>query len=1250
MPDWTTEQRAAIELPGKNLLVAAAAGSGKTAVLVARIIRQVLEGGVDVDKLLVMTFTDAAAREMRQRVESSLEKALEKTDAGDTKRIARIERQLVLLSGASISTMHTFCMKVLQRHFEAIDLDPQFRLGNDQELALLRQDVLEELFDEEYEKGTASFLQFVTDYGDDRGDKLLHEIVEQLYNFSLSQPFPDEWLKKMDAKFDLADHAAFEETDWYPLAEQDIRMTLRSLASNFAALEDDAESVGSEPYAAALHDDRIRMEALLETQETGDWEALRAAFLAMKFKTRKKDDDLDEVSSKTLNDRRDKLKKQFKACKEKYFTDTPEALLDGMRRAAPDVHELVRLTLAFHAAFAQAKKEKGLADFSDLEHFALAILVNHDARAEAGGALVPSAVARSLQDKYEEVMVDECQDTNSVQEAIVSLVTRKAPPNLFIVGDVKQSIYRFRLAEPHLFLEKQQDFPKTPETSECIFLSQNFRSRPEVLAAINYLFAQVMVPGTMELTYDRDAALHPGFTYPETDGPTLAGPQELAWIYKDDGEEDIPASSGEDEDEGTSGQERTAIMREAQYIADRIKSFFEEKTLVYHKDDGQYHPIEYRDIVILLRGLKGKGEQVLQVLQENDIPAYASSDAGYFEAHEVSLMLSLLSILDNARQDIPLAAVLLSPIGGFSLAEMAAVRLAAPEGDIFTALLTAADPDKKIDAAVQSKAAEFLKRLAGWRDIAREISVPELIWQLYRETGYYDYVGGLPGGLLKQANLRVLVSRAAAYEETNFRGLSRFLHFVARMKAMDTDLAAARTLGESENVVRIMTIHASKGLEFPLVFVASVGSSFNLKDSKKEFLVHRTLGFGPYAVDAPLAVRYATFARQVVQQAIVQESKAEELRLLYVALTRARERLILVGTGGKQDTFLTRVRRWGQYAARTELALPDDAPLAAENFLDWLLMALLHHPGAEDLREDAGLTQDIPAFLDDGHVLDGCQPTDWRITCLPASDVRPPQEQGTEENAILAAVRERKPLPESAQKAAVETLLDWQYPSHGLEAVPSKLSVSELKRRFAAQEAEEDGTQFLVAQEQKAPWKRPRFLQETTRLTGAEYGSLMHSVLQYVNLAGNLTPAGIRTQVGQMVERELLTADEARAVHADTVAAFYASDVGKRLQKASRVWREMPFSRLLPVDRFYPEAEAGETMLIQGVIDLLFEEPDGTLVLVDYKTDSDTRPESIKKRYALQVELYSEAVSAVLGKHVDERELYLLHDGTTLAM
>ena len=1268
---WSKDQQKAIETQGKNLIVSAAAGSGKTAVLVQRIIEEVTQGVCDVDKLLVVTFTEAAAREMLQRVEAALEDRLE---TAASEEIRSIERQLVLLSGASISTMHGFCKRILQRHFEAVDLDPEFTVGSEQECKLLQQDAMEQLLEAEYAEGTQAFLDLVDHYGTDSGDDNVHKLIEKAYAFSLSQPFPEEWLTCEAKKFDIAEDETLAQTSWYAAVRADIDRQLRTYEAIVAPMVEETRAGGHENYCGCFEEDQAVLHSLRTAFDSGEWDALATAFAAAEFPKLKQDKTLEKEQRERLQSQRAIYQKGVAALQKNYSTKEAD-LLAGLRAAAPDVHELVRLTIAFGEAYRQAKKERGIVDFSDLEHFALDVLIDQDVR-EKTGHIVPSAVARALQERYHEVMVDEYQDTNGVQEQIFSLVTRQDPQNLFVVGDMKQSIYRFRLVDAQMFLEKYETW-EGGKGSDRVILSQNFRSRPSVLASINYVFQQVMTGGPMELTYGENEALHPPEKtgYDETDGPTLEGASELV-ILSEDGEpaessaaaettkttEDAPSDGAPEDDEaaGEAAQQetRSSLELEAQYIAQRIRRMVDAGTLVWHKGDKSYHPIACRDIVILMRAVNGgKGEAVRKVLQENGIPAYASSDASYFETSEVSLMLALLHILDNARQDIYLAAVLLSPIGGFTLEELAAVRVAAPDEELFSALLVATRVETDITPAVQQKVSAFLDRLSVWRDCARERSVPELIWQLYRETGYYDYVGGLPGGLQKQANLRMLADRAAAYEQTNFRGLFRFLRFVKRMQEADTDLAAARTLGESEDVVRIMTIHKSKGLEFPVVFVARMAGAFNLADTSAVLPLHKELGFGIRAADAAHVARYSTFARFAVNAKITQESKAEELRLLYVALTRARERLVLVGTVATTKSLTNKIRMCSRALERRVAALPKDVPIDAGCYLDWMLMALLHHPSGRDLRALADLPLALPEFEGTRYDTEGkmtplvepAAQAPWRIAVIAQDSLAQPQTASDEKNNILAAVEARTPLPASPQKAAVEMLLSWSYPEHGLRDVPSKLSVSELKRRFAAEEAEEAGTPLFPAQE-NAIWKRPRFIQETTQRTGAEYGSLMHSVLQHANLAGDLTPAGLQAQLQAMVEKELFTPDEAKAIRVETIAAFYASPIGARLLRAAKVWRELPFSRLIPAQLYRKTAEDGETMLIQGVIDLLFEEADGTLVLVDYKTDSDTSPAKLHASYDKQIGLYRDAVKGILGRTVDESLLYLLHDGTTLAM
>lgn len=1216
---WSGAQLEAIEARGQNLLVAAAAGSGKTSVLVERIIRRVLSGEGDIDRLLVVTFTNAAAAEMRERIEASL--AAEAADHPENHALAR---QLILFSNASISTLHSFCQSIIRRNFMAIDLDPQFRLANEQELRLLQQDVLEDIFEAEYENGTPEFLSFANEYSSVRGDAPLHELVLQLYHYAQSMPFPADWLSSLSKPFQLPVGTKLEDTPWMPVIRLDIERVLAAARNTFQGLGALAMDSGCDAYVPDLQQDAAIIESLQETIKEFDWDRAYTAFNGLKF-PKLHASKADDAAKKPVQEQRKAAIKSVADLSEKYFQETSAELLDDLRAVYPVMHCLCQLTQHFADAFATVKREKCLADFDDLEHFALQILCTEESTPTQ---LIPSSVALALQEKYEEVMVDEFQDVNGVQQAILSLITRQKVPNLFVVGDVKQSIYRFRLADPSLFLHMYQEYAKGMGGGKRILLSQNFRSRDAVLQAVNFIFAQIMVPETMEISYDEAAALHAGMKYPDSAGAAIMNETvELDLIDCDDQEASDESAASESEE---SAEELQGFALEAQHIANRLRAMMDSRTVVFDKQANGYRPVQWRDMVVLLRSVKGKAMILLEALRTNHIPAYASVDAGYFEENEVRVMLALLAIIDNSHQDIPLAAVLYSPIGRFSAAELAEIRALAPEGDMFSALLRANEPDSSLEVSLRERVAVFLTQLDIWKRLAAQVGVPALIWQLYRDTGYYDYVGGMPGGLLRQANLRMLIDRAAAYEQTDFRGLFRFLRFIGRMQDMDTDLAVARTLGENENVVRILSIHKSKGLEFPVVLLADIGKRFNLMDVYAPLLIHRSLGLGPCRVELDKSIRYPTFAKLAVAQQSIQETKAEEMRVLYVALTRAREKLILVGSG---KNLTAKARRWCRYAGQHSVQLPAYAPMEANSFLDWLGMALVRHADGQVLRDMADFTGVWipPAIRDASH---------WQVTRIPAGDIRLYQDEDTEVEDVLQQVKKKEHLPATEYKERVENILNWQYDLQGVAEVPSKLSVTELKRRFSA-----DADMPILIKEPMS-FERPAFVQRSAGLSAAEYGTIMHSVLQHVDLHGDVSCTGIGTQLDTMVQREILLPEQRAIVDIKAIHTFLSSDLGVRLRQADRVWRELPFSRVIPAQRFYPEVkDATAKIFSQGIIDLLFEEKK-SLILLDYKTDRDTTPDRIRHRYSLQLQLYSEAIHDILHREVQERYLYLLQDGS----
>lgn len=1231
--EWSKEQLAAINARRQNLLVAAAAGSGKTAVLVERIIRRITDPvePLDVDKLLVVTFTNAAAAEMRSRIAAAISKEL-KTG----KRSRHLERQLVLLNSASISTLHAFCQNVVRQNFHMLDIDPKFRIAGDAECTLMKNDVLENLFEERYAAGDKGFLDFAEHYGDEHGDDSLYSLVLGLYGYSRSHPWPEHWLKGLKDAFALPENTDIDTTPWSKLIREKIAIELEQGSAQLDALASEAVKPGGPAaYASVFAADRAMIDELIAAANHS-WKRLAASIADIKWEKLPPAKGVDQHIKDRLQGGRNKIKRKVAEYQNLFFDRPAEELLADMRKVAPLVDTLAGLTIAFAGKYEAAKKEKGLADFNDLEHFCLKVLLDE---AALPGELKPSAVALALQEKYAEIMVDEYQDTNGVQEAIIRLVARRQEPNLFMVGDVKQSIYRFRLAEPELFMDKYCRYSTTDGSNERrIDLAQNFRSRPGILHAVNFLFTQLMSPRVAELSYGPAERLNPGPDYPLSDEPTLAGPVELFLIDKDDAEAEVSDASdlsaesddtSEEQDNAGGGDEAelTGFELEAQLIARRISELKSGNYQVYDKGSGNYRSMTWRDIVILLRSPQNKASILLELLRKAGIPAYAESDSGYFREIEVQVMLSLLSIIDNPRQDIHLAGVLRSPLVGLTAAELAEIRLCRPDSDLWSAVTVFAHSGENSGGQLKTKLCAFMSYYTSWRALSRRKGVPELIWRIYRDTGYYDYAGGMPGGQLRQANLRALYDRARQYEATNFRGLFRFLRFITEMRDKGSDLAVARALGESEDVVRIMSIHKSKGLEFPVVFVADLGKSFNLQDSRDLVLTHKTLGVGPYVTNPELRYRYPTLARHGIAYKINMETKAEELRILYVALTRAREKLILVGTVNK---LAGKAEEWCHTVGRIGEKLPDAMIAGAKSYLDWICPAVARHPSGQALRDHACCNETPDVFAGD--------PSEWKVEVCSKAQFGLADEPVCAEPELLDAVRRFQPVEAGEGTGWVDKLLGWKYGHSDAVGKPAKMAVTEIKRRFEILEEENAVRPF----EHPPVIVRPRFLQAGGRMTAAEYGTVMHTVMQHINLAGILNEAGIKGQVDEMVKKEILLPEQASAVDTGAVAEFFSSPLGRRMCMSEYIEREMPFSIMLPAYQLYPELNgSGETIFVQGVIDVLFAEGDG-FVLVDYKTDQIKDGSDLASKYTVQLNLYAQAVERILRRPVREKYLYLL--------
>lgn len=1210
---WTKEQEEAINTDGKDILVSAAAGSGKTAVLVERIIRLVLEKGIDINEILVVTFTNAAAAEMRERIGKRLTEELtaaaEKKDTATTKKL---ERQLILLNAASISTLHAFCQNIVRHYFHKIDIDPKFRLAGEQEITLLQQDVLSDLIEAQYDtENNSMFLQFADSYGSERGDETVGEIILSLYQYAMSQPFPKEWLTKLPEYFCFTDTSSIDDSSWAGIMHEELEKTLT--ACNDINISMQERVAGS--TVAAIENDHDLLDKLADTAKLS-WQDIYILMQTVNFTSLRLPKDMAEQTKIYLKNARRQIKDTLNSLINDFFQMPPAELFADLKSQRKNIAFICQLTIEFLDAFAKAKHDRVIVDFNDLEHFALQILADDSSTAQN---LIPTDAADKLSEKFKEIMVDEYQDTNGVQEAIITLVSDNNH-NKFLVGDVKQSIYRFRLAEPALFMNKYRTYPTHPDTCKRIDLSKNFRSCNNVLLAINFLFSQLMTPQAAEINYGEKEALVCGLT----DAPpenSIDDAVELLLLDKSNSLEEKSADLPEDE------AKLVGFTAEADCIAKRITKLINDGKKIFDKESGNYRPVTYRDIVILLRSAAGKADKLLDTLRNNNIPSYANLNSGYFAETEIKTILSLLQIIDNPRQDIPLAAVLYSPIIKFSVEELAKIKLLCPTGNLFDALLAVNNPDNDISTALKDKSVQFLYHLNRWRTLSRQLSVPELIWRLYDETSYYDYCGAMPGGVLRQANLRMLYDRAAAYEETNYRGLFRFLRFVGKMQKTGNDLSVARTLGENENVVRIMTIHKSKGLEFPVVILADLGKKINLADSRQALLIHKKYGLGPYIYDLKYNVRYPTVARQAIARQIIKESKAEELRVLYVAMTRAREKLILVGSLNNLKQKLT---DYCQMAEQTDgKSLPTYQIQGANTYLDWLCPAIARHSDSSIFYQlaDSSITQISALPYNKSH---------WQIKIEQYNTTVANKKTKKDLSRIFQTIAKLQPLPSTDAKDWVDARLSWRYQQSTDAYLPAKLSVTEIKRRF---EPTPDAENLFNNNE----YIRPRFLQEKEQMTGMEYGTLMHSVMQHLDLHADLSDNGIKEQLANMAREEIIAPEQIPHINRRSIRNFCFSELGKRTRRSPNIRREMQFSRMLLANKFYDDAPPDRQIFIQGVIDLLFSEGND-LVLVDYKTDNCTEDEACEK-YRLQINLYSSAVEAILKKNVKEKYLYLFHSG-----
>lgn len=1224
MPQWTDEQKQAIYTKGHDTLVAAAAGSGKTAVLVERIIQKVidLDDPVNIDELLVATFTNAAAQEMRNRVQQALESALEENPTS-----THLKKQTTLLQQASISTLHAFCLDLVKRHSYLIDIDPGFRIADNVEADLLRQEVIDDLFETWYSDShpqQSDFFNVVERFSNDRNDKDVETLILKLYDFAMQNPWPETWLSHVAETYHVEEDQLLT-YPWFNVLSQSIDDALLE-AENYLekALQLTKNVDGPYHYAEAVEFDLEQLQQLKGQKAIG-WSELYRGMETLSFKSlSRKSVDCDPALKAKTKDYRNQAKDRLTDLKQQLFTRSLEDYLADMAELYPTIQQLVTLVKVFRENYQAVKRDKGLVDFSDLEHFALAVLTQ-----KTSEGFEKTEIAKQLETKYKEVLVDEYQDTNMVQETILQAITKDDPGNLFMVGDVKQSIYRFRHAEPSLFLTKYKMFYDQHHSGERIDLAKNFRSRKELLAGANFIFRQLFDENVGEMNYDAESELIYGnLNYDEA----KKNDPEVELVIVDRNDNEVDDDAGE-----TTADLRKAEL-EARIYAEKINSWIGrgamEPAVIFDKDTLERRPCRYRDIVILLRSMTS-APVVMEELKKQGIPVYAELQTGYLQAIEIQVMVNVLKIIDNTKQDIPLASVLKSPIVGLNEEELTQIRLMDKKAsfhDCFKLYLEAGGNDK-----LKERLNRFKNQLSDWKNRNQIGALSDLIWYIYRDSGYYDFVSGMPGGRQRQANLRALYDRARGYEETSFRGLYRFLRMIERMEERGEDLGAARALGEQEDVVRITTIHKSKGLEYPIVILGAMDKNFNQQDLKAKYLLHKDLGFASKYIDPEKRIMYPTLIYQAIKHHMKRELWAEEMRVLYVALTRAKEKLVMIGTVAN---FEKKQAAYQEVIDAQDWVLPADIRLKSSSYLDWVAYSLVRHPAGQVLRVKADETDTHGAVFTGDDALFKVE--QHGVHRYHTEDV----EKAKTVVDLEAVINHEAPLPKTdeADNQFVKHRLNYQYPHQAATIHRAKQSVTEIKRRLT--EPDPYAADELLREVKPLKKERPRFMQGTKKLTAAEKGTAMHTVMQHLPFDKPLTEATLNHFIDQLIEKELLTYEQGEAIDRAKILAFLASPVIDALNKAEIVEREVPFSLMLNTEDVYQNWEgASEQVFLQGVIDLLVKTNQGWTI-VDYKTDTITgaftaaKRKQLVERYRVQLDLYTKAIETILAITIHKRFLY----------
>ncbi|QLE65163.1 ATP-dependent nuclease subunit A [Furfurilactobacillus rossiae] len=1269
--NFTPAQDAAIHHAGHNVLVSASAGSGKTRVLVERVITKLLDESNDTDitNLLVVTFTNAAAKEMRDRIQTTLRREINKTDGEDAdsnKRRRQLLHQLNLLGSADISTLDAFCLRLVQKYYYVIKLDPVFRqLADETEAQLLKEDVWGDLRETLYANdNNGRFAELTRNFSNDRDDEGLQDLVFRLATFATAKAKPDAWLESLVNQYKLSDGSLWGSD----LAQQYIQPSVVSAIQQCLADIQTANNIvagfSSDDYIAkwqkVLAPLTDRFTKLQDELTATKWDSLRDELASVDtgrapgLRKLEADDQRVHDQLKTL---RGGLKKRLEQLIDRYFVLNEADIKEVNQHASELVAQLAEVVKQFMSAFAAAKRQRHLVDFGDLEHFAYQILQDDSVHLE-------------ITKKYHEVLVDEYQDINELQESILQSVANQTTGhgNMFMVGDMKQSIYRFRLADPTLFLKKYNTFDthdqlaqKPNSDGERIILADNFRSMKNVDAFTNLIFSQLMDESLGEMNYAGDAELQYGpKDYPEKDVP-----KTQVMIYES-GTDDDSTDSADDEEDVT---DALAINDRAEgqivMVAAKIRDMVVEKTQIFDRQQGTNRDMTYGDVALLVP-TRNNNLLLQEQFAKLGVPLEVRDTANYFQTTEIQIMMALLRIIDNPYQDIPLAAVLRSPIVGLNENELAYLRIQNKTGDYYQALLNfeqrvQSEPDKIGDFGqrVHERLHRFLKQLDHFRDIARQNQLVTLIWTIYQDTGFLDYVAGMPGGQQRASNLHALYARAADYENSSFKGVFQFVHFITEMQKRDKDLAEVST-ASNDNAVSVMTIHGSKGLEFPVVFVMDASHGFNLSDQRSAVVLDDHLGIGITWYDQSCHLKIDTLQKKLVASESLKKTLSEEMRVLYVALTRAQQRLFVVGTYKDQDDLL---KHWQKSANNAALTLNTTLRSETKNFMDWIGMALLRLPSvAKQLGVDDFV---IPLSSE---VVNETRADSFELVLKTKADLEAAgilQVADDEQQTYLDELRETAKQTKfgDLNVDALEQVLSFSYANEAATKTTAYQSVSELKRLFEEPDQNQFGTLELDDQAKARSrvtnneLRTPQFMQTVAAPKPTEIGTATHLVLQEVDIsAGQPSPEDLQNLVNQLVKDHVLTDAVALKINLSQIESFFHSDLGKQvIEHSNEVHREAAFSLLIPAYQLYqgihqPEDETkAEQVLIHGIIDGYYIKDD-EVTLFDYKTDyidpahQDEGLKKLVERYRGQLNLYAAALTNMTGLPVTHKILYALDD------